>query len=99
QAKTSLAGISVTNAFAEELLRPSGKSLVNLQRTLDSGEPMMGFALPDISLAAVIDIIEEKASGTNVIAMLPAEGRYRFNAKNVIVGAHIDHLGTGMHPG
>ncbi|MCB0325315.1 MAG: M28 family peptidase, partial [Bdellovibrionales bacterium] len=99
QAKTSLAGITLSTALGEKLFASSPRSLEQLQQELDTGKPMMGFTLEDLSVAATLDLLEQHSTGKNVLARLPAEARYRYRANTVIVGAHIDHLGVGKHPG
>ena len=100
---TSLAVVSVTDDVAGGWLKSNGKDLGELQKELDSGEPSMGFALEGVKLSAAIDIEPVYSRGRNVLAILPAPGISQ-SAKNdphyqppalVVVGAHIDHLGTG----
>ena len=95
-AGTSVGALSVTDAVANTWLQSAGKDLKTLQDTLDSGEPMIGFGLADLSLGASIDIQQEKKTGRNVLARLavgvtPSPAR----VSSVMIGAHIDHLGTG----
>ena len=96
-AGTSIAALSVTDAVAEQWLRPAGKTLKALQDALDGGEPLAGFPLPQYTLAAFIDIQQEKRTGRNVLARLPASVADRQPA--VVVGAHVDHLGHGLGTG
>lgn len=105
QAGVSMAVVSIDNATAEKLLSSSGKSLAALQRSLDGGEPAMGFELEGASLAAEINITRNTGTGRNVLARLrtskpptdEAAGAAQDAAGRplVIVGAHIDHLGVG----
>lgn len=93
-AGTSIAALSITDELAEQWLESSGHDLKTLQDGLDTGTPLPGFALADLTLAASIDIQHEKRLGRNVLARLqaaeqPAEGL-------VAVGAHVDHLGRGL---
>ena len=96
-AGTSIAALSVTDAVAEQWLRPAGKTLKTLQDELDSSKPLLGFPLPEYTLAAVIDIQQEKRSGRNVLARLPAS--MNDSKPMVVVGAHVDHLGHGLGTG
>ena len=89
---SSLAGVSVTDDLATALLGKAGKSLGDLQAALDGGEFVEGFALPDLRVAAQIDLIPETRRGRNVLARLPAGT----DAPAVMVGAHLDHLGRGV---
>jgi Tol biopolymer transport system component len=91
-AGSGIAAIALTDKTAQSLLDHAGKDLKELQTQLDSGDPMMGFDLPDIQLAASIDIKNETQTGRNVLARLPASAPTQ---ETVLIGAHIDHLGRG----
>lgn len=102
---SSLAVLSVADSLAEQWFSAAGEDLREIQTGLDQGEMAMGFELPGISLEANIDIEPITARGRNVLALLPgyhpaeaataAEGVLPM----VVVGAHIDHLGTGSGAG
>lgn len=92
---SSLPVISISNEVAQRWLARSGKSLKALQDELDSGQPSIGFALPDLQVAAQIDIEQIERSGRNVLGRLSAGDRPTDQV--VVVGAHIDHLGEGPH--
>ena len=94
----SLAGsglpvISVADSVAAGWFAERGKDLASVQQKMDSGEPAMGFPLDGLKVSASIDIQQEKKTGRNVL------GRLQINESQagqiVVVGAHIDHLGTG----
>ena len=89
----SLPAISITNQMAQELLTGMGKDLGALQNSLDEGDPVMGFSIPDVEVEARIDIVQERLKARNVLALLRGEE----DAKKVIIlGAHVDHLGLGI---
>jgi hypothetical protein len=93
-AGTSIAVISVTDSVAEQLLQATGKTLKEHQDALDAGKPVMGIALPQVSISAAIDIQQERRTGRNVLARLqvgPAP-----NPTAIVIGAHVDHLGHGV---
>jgi len=94
----SLAGsglpvISISDDVAAKWFTERGKDLASVQKKMDSGDPAMGFPLDGLKIAANIDIQQEKKTGRNVL------GRLQLNdspaGQIVVVGAHIDHLGTG----
>ncbi len=91
---TSLSLVSVSDRLAGDWLRMAGKDIAELQKQLDSGQLQMGFALDGVQLAANIDIEPVSSRGRNVLAWLPAGKKPTSEA--VLVGAHIDHLGTGQ---
>ena len=94
---TSIPAISVKDDLAEQLLQASGKSLKELQDTLDTGEPMEGFQVPHVTLEVSVNIRQEKRTGRNVLGRLNAGKSY--GKTMVIVGAHVDHLGGGLGTG
>ena len=95
-AGASIGALSVTDSVAQVWLQSVGKDLKTLQNTLDSGEPMMGFELADLSLGTSIDIQQEKKTGRNVLARLaPKTTPSPSRISSIVIGAHIDHLGTG----
>ena len=97
-AGSSIGAVSVTDALAEEWFQQAGRSLKELQETLDTGRLIPGFSLDNLTLGATIDIRQEKRQGRNVLARLSATERVA-DAGIVVVGAHIDHLGTGLGSG
>ena len=89
---TSLPVISVTDEVAAAWLAATDADLAELAKSLDSGEPAMGFPLEDLQLAANIDVSAVKQTGRNVLARLPATEP---SGETVLIGAHVDHLGRG----
>ncbi len=92
-AGASIPVISVTDAVAQAWLEGSGKTLKELQDKLDRGDLVMGFDLKGDKLAATIDIEQVKKTGRNVLGRLQAGAEP--SEEFVVIGAHIDHLGTG----
>ena len=90
----SIPVISITNRVASILLENSGRSLKALQDSLDSGDLQSGFSLQNLELKVSIDLESEDRSGRNVLGLLRA-GR-GFSSGTLVIGAHIDHLGTGL---
>ncbi|MEY4631457.1 MAG: hypothetical protein RIQ81_1577 [Pseudomonadota bacterium] len=92
----SLGGVSLTDSAAEALLAGSGKTLKSLQDALDKGEMMQGFDLP-VKLSGNLQVTQEKRTGRNVLARIRANGAV-FEQDSirptVLIGAHVDHLGT-----
>lgn len=91
-AGSGIAAISITDAVAASLLEKAGKDLKSLQEKLDTGAQEQGFDLPEITLAAELDIRQEKRTGHNILGRLRAPGGSSEPA--LIIGAHLDHLGT-----
>lgn len=89
----SLPALSITDAVAAELLSVAGKDLAAVQKTLDTGETLTGFALPGVSIAADIRLEKQTATDRNVLGRLyagddPGESL-------IVLGAHVDHIGRG----
>lgn len=95
-AVSSIGVMTVTDAVAEQLLQPTGKTLQDLQAARDSGTPVPGFAIADFTLEVTIDIAQEKRTGRNVVARLSADTSGK---GAVLVGGHVDHLGRGAGAG
>lgn len=98
-ADSGIPAISVSTEVAERLLAGGGKSLKALQDELDKGDQVAGFPLQGVELAAHIDVAQEKLTGRNVLARLPADDAEARKQPAVIVGAHVDHLGPSAGPG
>lgn len=90
-ASSGIAAISVTDAVGDKLL--GGKTLKELQDKLDTGDLMGGIDCKG-TLAANIVIQQEKKKGRNVLAVLPYGQQPDPHVAPLIVGAHIDHLGS-----
>ena len=90
---TSVAVISITDELGKQLLASADKELGKLQKSLDNGEPRMGFAVGQAKLSASISIKKQQRAGRNVIGRLQIGDRPTPDA--ILIGAHIDHLGTG----
>ena len=93
-AGSGIAAISVTDAMAAALLKPAGKDLKALQDALDDGSQQQGFEIPGLTLAASLDVRQEKRTGRNVLARLKGSAPAAAAEPALVIGAHIDHLGT-----
>ena len=95
---SSIAAISVTDAMAEKMLAANGKDLEALQKKFDSGEPNLGFKLkPSVKIAATVGVNNVTGIGRNVLGRLQAGDKP--SNEVIVVGAHIDHLGSGKSGG
>lgn len=90
---SSIAAISINDTVAQKMLTLAGKDLKQLQDKLDDGSPVMGFNLNGFQVAAQIQVKKVIGKGRNVVGRLLAGSAP--SAEAVIVGAHIDHLGSG----
>ncbi len=96
-AGSGLGAISITDPMAAALLKTAHKDLAALQKELDGGKQVQGFDLPGVAMGATLDIRQEKRRGRNVLARLTADN-LNPHQPALLIGAHIDHLGTGSGP-
>lgn len=90
-------GIVAVSATGDGGMKGEGKSIEDVQKELDSGNPhVAGFAMKQRA-QITSKIIREQQTGNNLVAYLPATAPLTGVAKPwVMVGAHYDHLGRGQ---
>ncbi|MDO8679311.1 MAG: M28 family peptidase [Acidobacteriota bacterium] len=100
-AGSGLVAASIRGTVAAPIFTAAGKSLEEVQKELDSGNPhVAGFAIPNITVTLNANVIRQQQTGNNVVAYLPASGSVGGISKPwVAVGAHYDHLGRGTTGG
>jgi Peptidase family M28/PDZ domain len=83
--------VQVSNAVAEKWFAAAGKSLEDLQKSINQNGRAQSFAFPDsFSVSLDVEIDRKQATVHNVLGYLPGE-----TDEYLIVGAHDDHLGYG----
>ncbi len=96
---TSLSVISVSDNLATQWMQVAGEDLKEIQSELDAGEMAMGFELNGLQVSVNIDIEPVNSHGRNVLALLSAGDNLAATTaampEMVVIGAHIDHLGSG----
>lgn len=90
----SLPVISVSDDLAERMLAAAGQDLAAIQQALDAGEPVPGFALDGVEIAARIDLEPTRSVDRNVLGRLYAGDSP--DDSLVVIGAHVDHIGRGL---
>lgn len=98
-ADSGIPAISMSTEMAARLIAGAGKDLKVLQTTLDKGDMVEGFEIPEVKLSTVIDVEQEVRKGRNVIGILSAGETGPHPNPAVAIGAHIDHLGAEAGPG
>ena len=85
--------LHVKRELANQILASSGKTVTDLETTLDEGLKPASMDL-DIELSANTEVILNEVTTQNVVALLPG---YDATLKNeyIVIGAHHDHLGWG----
>ena len=87
---------SVTGEVGERLVGLTGRTLTDVQASLDTGNPhVTGFAIPgaDVTLETMIN--REARTGYNIVGWLPAAETADVEKPHILLGAHYDHLGHG----
>jgi len=97
---TALAGsgivaASIDRAAGDAIFAAAGKPLVDVQQSLDSGNPhVAGFDIPTtVTVRAKVE--RERHTAYNIAGYLPATGRPISEKPWLALGAHYDHLGHG----
>ena len=104
---TALAGsgivaASINQAVADAIFaHVEGKSLEQVQESLDSGNPhVQGFDIPGLTVTVDAKVEREQRKGYNVVGYLPRSTEEESSSADeeyVVLGAHYDHLGHGKH--
>ena len=97
---TALAGsgivaASISGETGSALMKPTGKTLEEVQKGLDSGNPhVAGFAIPNLTVNVRTSVLREKRTGYNIAGYLPSTAG-PLEKPYIVLGAHYDHLGRG----
>jgi hypothetical protein len=97
---TALAGsgivaASIDRAAGDAIFAAAGKPLVEVQQSLDSGNPhVAGFEIP-ATLTVRARVERDRHTAYNIAGYLPATGRPISEKPWLALGAHYDHLGHG----
>jgi hypothetical protein len=80
----------VKAAVAQAWLAAEGRRLDDLEAGIDKELKPHSFAVPSVTVTAVVDLQRDTRTVRNVAAYLPGQ-----TDEYVIIGAHYDHLGLG----
>lgn len=93
---SDIVAASITGDVGEALFARSGRTLLEIQELLDSGNPhVTGFEIPDSEITLMTMVNREERTGQNVVGFLPASDLTDVSKPFVMLGAHYDHLGHG----
>lgn len=98
-ADSGIPAITISTDLAKKMMKSAGKDFSELHKLLDSGEMKQGFDFPGATIQGSIDVDQERKTGRNVIAVLDAGQKGYHPNPAVLIGAHIDHLGSKSGPG
>jgi hypothetical protein len=95
-AGSGILAVSIVGQMADQLFLATGKTVTEVQKSLDSGNPhVAGFPLPGVEVQVHADVVRETRIGRNVTGYLPATTPASGPKPWLAVGAHYDHLGHG----
>ncbi len=83
----------ISRSMAEAWLKESGKSLVDIEATIDEKLQPQSFEMTGWSASGQSDVSRSKIPSMNVLGLLPGQGNLA--DEYVVVGAHFDHVGMG----
>ena len=93
---SDIVAASITGDVGEALFARSGRTLLEIQESLDSGNPhVTGFEIPDSEITLMTMVNREERTGQNVVGFFPASDLTDVSKPFVMLGAHYDHLGYG----
>jgi aminopeptidase YwaD len=85
--------IQITRAVADEILKNSGKTVADLESSLNKNWKPGSFDI-DFQVSAKTNVIQKQVESENIAAILPGIDSVLKN-QYIIIGAHHDHLGMG----
>src|SRR5262245_36822106 len=92
---SGIVAASIDGQAGDALMTAAGKTLADVQQSLDSGNPhVAGFDLPG-TVTVTAKVERERHEAYNIAGYLPANTRSTLEKPWIGVGAHYDHLGRG----
>lgn len=91
------AGILLIHAkrdVVDAWLKPSGKTLAELQKTIDEKLQPQSFYVPDAQIQLRVDVRKIPGATQNVVGILRGSDP-QLKEEAIVIGAHYDHLGLG----
>ncbi|MGH2575906.1 MAG: M20/M25/M40 family metallo-hydrolase, partial [Ignavibacteria bacterium] len=90
--------LHVKRNIIEKVFESNGKSLIEVQKQIDSTKSPNSFCLKYASATFESDFYQIKSNTANIIGFLEGKDPSLKN-EVVVIGAHMDHLGDGMKYG
>lgn len=75
-------------------LKPSGKTLADLQKAIDEKLQAQSFYVPEVNLSLHVDVRKITAPTQNVVGVIRGSDP-KLAEEAIVIGAHYDHLGLG----
>ena len=79
--------------LAEALLKPSGKTMADLQTEIDANLKSQSFEIPDIKVNMETNLDYHQTPTQNVVGLLEGSDP-QLKDEVIVIGAHYDHLGV-----
>jgi Tol biopolymer transport system component len=97
--ETTLPVLKISTAVFEKLIQATEfKTYKALNEHYENLKKTQGFALESQYLSAEVDLLFQKSTGRNVVAVIEPLSHVK-NAKALLIAAHGDHLGRGESTG
>ena len=90
--RRSTATFHVSSAFADALLAASGRTVAEVQRTIDADLKPVVFAVEDVSVEATIERATRTVESENVVAFIEGSDP-ALKDEVVVLSSHYDHVG------
>ncbi len=96
--RQSIPMFSISSELADELLRPSGKTVEELQHEIDSTRRPDSFTVEGARVTLTLTMHHEDVLSENVVGILPGSDSL-LKEEYVVFSAHHDHLGKNIVTG
>ena len=93
-ASAGIIAVNTLRSVAEQILRPTGRELSQLQNEIDASLKPRTFAVAGVNVEINVNLVREKGRAKNVVAVLPGKDA-KLRDQAIVIGAHYDHLGRG----
>ncbi|CAN5511425.1 hypothetical protein BH23BAC4_BH23BAC4_12770 [soil metagenome] len=90
--------VTISSELANAILAPSGRTIADLQRQIDSSRQPTVMAIPDASVTVEVERIVREVQSENIIAFIEGSDA-ALRDEVVVLTAHYDHVGLGPGTG
>jgi Tol biopolymer transport system component len=93
--KISIQALSISYELAAKIFSENSRDLVQVLKTMESGNMSMGYTLETKGFKSKIKILRNKGTCKNTIGYLDGNKNGKLDYPYILVGAHLDHVGFG----
>lgn len=83
----------VTRALADQVLKPSGYTIEQIEKLYKQDKKPLSFDLP-VAINGTADVVQQKVTTRNVVGILRGNDP-KLASEFIVIGGHYDHLGFG----